>query len=96
MILYFVAVFEKLDTYGPVNSSCLGYFTSFEEAEYNVLNNVNDLYERCYNYAVIEDVKPGLWSSILSTPTFYKWDGKKYVRIDRPKETSGLCSFTLN
>ena len=96
MVLYFVAVFEKLDSCGPVNSSCLGYFTSFEEAEYNVLNNVNDLYEKCYEYAVIEGVKPGLWASTLAAPTFYKWDGEKYVRIDRPKECSYLCGFTLN
>ena len=38
----------------PDDSWTAGYFTDLEEAVQSVIDNVADVFEHCYNYAVIE------------------------------------------
>jgi len=51
---------------------CVGYFDTFEKAEKRVMTNACDIWETCYNYAVIENIPEGLYQYDFH-PTWYKY-----------------------
>ena len=97
MKIYLIGTIENIDKEGAHGTRIIGYYEDFEYAKEMVEESLFDLYEDCYEYAVIEDVEPGLYASTHSTPIFFKWDSesKRYKQIDRPKETLPFCSFTI-
>lgn len=50
-----------------------GYKYSYEEAEYIILNNITDIHENCYDYAIIEEIYPGV-APDGCVEWFFKWD----------------------
>ena len=76
----------------------VGYFLTLEDAREVVEKNRCDIHENCYDYAVIEEVEPGLYSAdFCSNVIFYKWDNEnnQYVEVNRPSEWKDLCGFTM-
>lgn len=74
---------------------CVGYYTKKEDAIYSVENNVCDIFEATYNYAVIEEIAEGLYEVDVE-PIFFKYNMKKerYERCKKPKIIGpyvGLC-----
>ncbi|MBQ0014687.1 MAG: hypothetical protein KBS82_05115 [Oscillospiraceae bacterium] len=71
-----------------------GWYSSFEAADRVVKNNQADLWETCYNYAIIEEITEGLYGAKREA-WFYKYDEDKgeYYPIDRPKGLEHMCSF---
>ena len=89
MEIYTVLMCTKLeeDRSVPVFGSTrlVGFFTDFQWATEVVMENMCDLWEFCYKYAIIEKVKEGLYMA----PTerwFFKYDepSGKYRIIDEP------------
>ena len=77
-------------------SRCVGYFETYEEAKDVVLNNILDIFERLYNYAVIEEVSPGLYELDLN-PHWFKIsdDYDSYHEIEKPKFAEHIVGFGI-
>ena len=96
MTIYLVATIHCIDEHGLAGTRTVGYFETLADAKKAIEKNSCDLSEEgYYKYAVIEDVLPGIYMSILSNPIFYEWDGEKYVKIDRPKNAEYFAGFTI-
>ena len=105
MKLYFVATIKDIDTKtnsfdNTPDKRVVGYFLNLETAKKSIEENWCDLYEDgLYKYAVIEDVKPGLYQSVNSKPIFYKWvgdvDSGGYKRIKRPKSLKNIWGVAI-
>ncbi len=54
----------------------VGYVSKIEDAKYALENNVFDIYEFFYNYAVIENIKEGIYQ-YDEKPLWYKWNKEK-------------------
>lgn len=99
--IFVITVFEKyeLDPYhfvdtGCTRSPCFRY--TFEEAEEVVKNNMCDIWERCYNYAVIEEIDCSLYPYPYMRK-FYKYniENNTYEPIKAPEsiEHIGFCGI---
>lgn len=90
--IFLVATYENLDDLR--SGRTVGYFTTKKKAAACVKHNLGDIYEGCYKYAVIEQVKPGLYQYDMN-PTFFEWKNGGYVKIKRPQKWEGICGFTI-
>ena len=82
--MYFITTIETKK--GDVKDTrCVGYFKTFEEAEQAVIKNACDIWETCYDYAVIENIKEGLYQYDFH-PTWYKYHKltSGYVKCEQP------------
>ena len=72
-----------------------GVFENEEDAVHVVENNVTDIQETCYGYAVVEKYTAGLYP-FMRDFKLYKWDGEKFVRCeDSPLFHVGFQGFTF-
>lgn len=106
-MIYFVATIKdiqsaaearKAGTYGIAKieeSRTIGYFLTLEAAKRVVKNNICDIHEDYYKYAVIEEVEPGLYSSTESKSFWYRWTTNGYRRIQKPSQLSQVVGFTI-
>lgn len=84
--LYFVSVFSgysvnRLKFPEFKDRCCVGFFEKLEEAEKIVLNNGGDIWETCYDYAVIEKIEYGLYP-FSEVVNFYKYDMDKNIYFE--------------
>lgn len=82
--MYFITTIEIKK--GDVKDTrCVGYFKTFEEAEQAVIKNACDIWETCYDYAVIENIKEGLYQYDFH-PTWYKYykPTSGYIKCEQP------------
>lgn len=68
--MYFVTTFTKLEKHELWNWELgsfrtVGYFSSLEDARRIVTNNVGDLCETIYEYALIEGIEEGLYPELF-------------------------------
>lgn len=65
---------------------CVGYFKNKEDAVFSIENNVCDIFENTYNYAVLEHVDEGLYQ-VDFKPTFFRYNlgKKKYEKCEKPE-----------
>lgn len=70
--------------FGGTCSPCFRY--TFEDAEEVVKNNMCDIWETCYNYAVIHEIGPELYPHYHSK-TYYKYNREinGYEPIEEPE-----------
>jgi len=89
--------------YGGIagSSRCVGYYDNFKDADEVVKNNLGDIFETIYNYAVIEKVKPGLYPCCRER-WFYKvhiknnsWQDAIYKPIDEPYCVKHVVNFAI-
>lgn len=96
--MFFITAFQELDSEigGIKNSRCFGYYPHFETANNAVKNNMCDINETIYDYAVIENIEPGI-HSIYTDRWFYKFNYKTgmYESIEEPKEVMHFCNFAI-
>lgn len=90
--IYIISVFEKCETAStwmswPDLGVCenVGYYFDFDTADENVRKNQCDIWETCFNYAVITKVRPGLYPT-AEIIQVYKYDRAtcSYKQIVRP------------
>ena len=79
--MYFVTTIDSKDK----DIRCVGYFSKFNDAEQAVLENACDIWETCYDYAVIENIQEGLYQYDFH-PTWYKFHKLLggYVKCEQP------------
>lgn len=77
-------------------SRCVGFFKTLEEAENILNNNVGDIFEFYYNYAVVEKMHPGLYPHDLNFKT-YKFDMEKkgFFSCEKPTALENTGSFGI-
>jgi hypothetical protein len=83
--MYFVTIIKNINNEYPSSSNnvrTIGFWFKFEDAEYIVLNNICDINETDYNYAIIEELNEGL-SPYVENSFLYKFDDNmnKYVHV---------------
>ena len=78
--MYFITTIDTMEN----DTRCVGYFKTFEEAENVVLNNICDIWETCYDYVVIENIKDGIYR-YDDNPKWYTWnyDEQKYEKTEK-------------
>ena len=99
--MYFITCFSKCEKDdkgwfdGGVQRT-FGFKETFEDAEYCLNNNVCDMYEYLYIYAVIEKMQPAI-HPVVEEEIWYQWDDEKrgFFRIDKPDAANGVCNFAL-
>lgn len=91
--MYFITTIDSKDG----DTRCVGYFSTFEKAEEIILDNVGDIWETCYDYAVIENIEEGLYQYDHDA-VWYKWDdlNEKYEKIKEiPEQYKKLIGFAI-
>jgi hypothetical protein len=77
-----------------IDSRTCGWFFKFENAEETIFKNYYDIHEECYNYAIIEECKEGLFGSLdEKLEHWYKWKDGRYKSAQKPKEYKGIVDF---
>lgn len=87
--IYTIFTCEKLEDSFPDNygASCVpGWYADLDECRKAVINNRDDIWECCYDYACIEKIDEGLYN-VDSWCEWYHYDIKtgKYELIKRPE-----------
>lgn len=87
---------------GATRTPC--FYHTLKDAKYTVENNVCDIWEYCYQYAVIEEVDIGCYP-YCGKRWFYKWEldespsckpyKGRYVPIDTPEELKNVVNFAI-
>lgn len=88
--MYFITTIDSKNE----DTRCVGYFKTFEKAEDIVLYNACDIWESCYDYAVIENIKEGLYQYDFH-PTWYKYHKLLggYIKCERPEKINSKGSI---
>lgn len=95
--MYFLTMIEtNRNSNECISSATVGYFETYEEAVKILHSNYCDINETCYDYAIVEQIHPGLYPSPEKT-IFFKYDSEKngYFEIKRPKIFNHLGNFAL-
>ncbi len=81
--IFVVTIFEKCKSEDYDNNNCSSFNIgctrspcfkhTFEEAEEVVLNNICDIWETCYDYAVIEEIDSKIYPRYIKRQ-FYKYN----------------------
>ena len=89
--IFLITVFEKCEPcdrwyFNLGSTRSVGFRHTFEDAEEVVRNNMCDIWETCYNYAVIHEIGCELYPS-YHMRKFYKYnrDIDGYEPIDEPE-----------
>ena len=91
-VYWFITVFEtaETDNFGwPKigDTRCWGFYTDKEDALNILHSNITDLWESCYNYAVLEPYYEGICGiGPKRDRQFFKYNKEEngYVEIDEP------------
>ena len=95
-MIYTIMTYRYYDEWGPQEYRTVGYYPTLEEAREAVETNCCDIYEAgYYPYAMIEDVRPGLYGSAGSNPIFFEWKDGGYKEVKEPEEFAHLTGFTM-
>ncbi len=90
--IFTISVFNDKDIDNPSYLSLpemdtSGFYTDKNTAYKAVTENWCDIQERCYDYALIEEVQEGLYGT-TNNRQFFEWneDTKEFVPIEEPKK----------
>jgi len=99
--MYFITVFEKIEPsemylaeFGDQRT--WGYYPEYEYAAEVLHENVTDMHEGCYEYALIENIDYGI-CAIADERQWFKWDAEKrgYFEIEEPECVKQICNFAI-
>ena len=98
--IYTIFTFSKLDEereYSPISGSkrLWGFYTSLEESRDVVENNITDIWEYLYDYALIEEVEEGFPFSMKRWLFKFNRETWKYEPIEEPKSFKQICNITM-
>lgn len=101
--MYFITVFEKLESApngaGFPETGCQrtwGYYSDKETALKAVHENWTDMWEFCYNYALIEEIDEGI-CALYDWRQWFKFDRKRngYFEIEEPDFMKHYANFAI-
>lgn len=92
--MYFLTMISDIEQAYAVR--CFGFFEDLTTPQEILFGNLTDVREGCYDYAVIEDMDPGLYPFSHSV-LWYKYDKYKdgYYAIPTPKEFENVYNFGI-
>ena len=100
--MWFITVFEKIAPnamgWPEFGSSCTwGFFAERETAVQALHENWTDMWECCYDYAVIEKFDEGISHYVPDSSQWFKFDRERggYFEINAPECVKYLVSFAL-
>lgn len=102
-VYWFITVMEKIepdDRYFAKTGStrCWGFFCNKQDALDTLHNNITDLWEYCYNYAILEPYYEGICGyGFGEERQFFKFDRERngYFEIEEPDCVKHLCGFSI-
>lgn len=98
--MYFITCMTKCEEvngwFNGGTTRCFGYTRTFKEAEEILNKNLYDLYEYCYQYAVVEKLGPYIHPHV-EEEYWFKWNEEKsgFFRINKPEVTYHVCNHAL-
>lgn len=102
MTIYAIKTMTKCETVDKYwcefgHERTVGFYTNFLDAYSTVHNNVGDLCETIYNYAMIEEVEEGLYGSAGMRTWWFKYnqDTGTYDEIPIPEFCKNKFGFTI-
>lgn len=100
--MWFITVFERVvetDKGWPKFGSqrTWGFYSERETAVQALHENWTDMWEYCYDYAVIEKFDEGISHYVFDNRQWFKFDGERegYFEIEEPECVKHLGSFAL-
>ena len=78
-----------------INTRCWGWYKEYDDARHDIENNVSDMHECFYKYALIEETGEGTHAR-PNKITWFMWnrDDERYEECEEPeaaKRTIGFC-----
>jgi hypothetical protein len=95
---YFVVVMTKDNgKHKHPQSRTWCFLDSLDEAKRIIEENITDIHECSFNYALIEEFKSNSLPCISKNEWWYYWDTlkDKYVSCDKPEWAEGVCNWGL-
>ena len=98
---FFITTFTNLekDNMGWLDtgaSRCVGFYTDWETAYDVVTHNICDIWETIYKYAVIEELRNGLYPDCIRRQFFkYNKDNGMYEEIDEPECVKHFTNLSI-
>lgn len=99
-MIHTITVFQKIE----INEStglphfgdrrCVGWFESYNEADYAVKSNYRDIHKNLYEYAMIETLEDGVFKQEVNR-ALYQWNGTEYQLIEEPEILSKCSNFGI-
>ena len=71
-----------------------GWYPKFLDAEKAVRKNCCNIYEFQYDYMVIEEIPEGVFG-LRKQEWWYKWNGKEFIKINKPQEIFNVVNFGI-
>lgn len=100
--IYVIMTMEKLEqgNGGWANfglTAIPGWYSSKDKAFDAVRNNYCDIWETCFNYALIEKIEEGLYNPATTDRWWFKYNeaDDQYELIDEPNCVRYECGFTM-
>lgn len=99
--MYFITVFEKLEPSDRFYAEfglqrTWGYYPEYEWAATALHENRTDMFEYCYEYAVIEKIDYGI-CALAEERQWFKWNEEKrgYFEIEEPECVKHIVNFAI-
>lgn len=99
---WFITVMEKIEPnerfYVTMGSTrCWGFYSNKDWAIEALHTNATDMWETCYNYAVLEKYYEGISNEDHTCRQFFKYDKERngYFEIEEPECVKHYCSFAI-
>lgn len=98
--MYFITCMTRCEKvngwfYGGT-TRCFGYRETLEDAEEALNENMCDMHEYLYEYAVVEKLGPYI-HPYVEEEYWFKWDEDRggFFRIEKPEVTYNVCNHAL-
>ena len=94
--MYFITCFSNFESEYLDNYRTFGYFSELAVCIQALNENLADMNERYYTYAVIEKISEGIHSHAKQIAWFC-WDEEKegFYETEKPEWADGWCNFAL-
>lgn len=74
----------------------VGWYSDYKDAYEAVLNNACDIWETCYDYALLEEIEEGLYHPASSRWWFkHNLEENRYEEIPEPEFCKVYSGFTI-
>lgn len=93
--IYTVSTIHFRDSQYGSSPRTVGWFPDLDTATQCVRENWGDIWETTYDYAVIEGVTPGLYTTEGNDEHWFQWKDNAYQPCDKPEQVAGVISFSM-
>ena len=94
--MYFITCFSNFESEYLDNYRTFGYFSELAMCIQALNENLADMNERYYTYAVIEEISEGIHSRAKQI-AWFRWDEEKegFYETEKPEWSNGWYGFAL-